>query len=377
MNSAVSEQQDLTGSLLIVDDSPDNLRLLVGMLKGHGFKVRPAPSGELALVAARREAPDLILLDINMPGMNGYEVCERLKADESLKAIPVIFISALDGLIDKVKAFGVGGVDYVIKPFQFEEVEARVRTHLALRRQERQLQKDYDQLQELERLRDSLVHMIVHDMRSPLGGVLMALELLEKTPLSGESNNAKLLAVAKGAVTGLNEMTTQLLDISRLEAGQMPLDKKDQDLVAILRQTLESLTPMAAARRLKLQASESFPAVCDRAIVSRVVANLLANAFKFTPPDGMVLVTLADETSHARVSVTDTGRGVASEHHQKIFDKFSQAELRNKRTGTGLGLAFCKLAVEAHGGEIGVESELGKGSTFWFTLPLSGAKRLT
>ena len=377
MNSAVSEQQDLTGSLLIVDDSPDNLRLLVGMLKGHGFKVRPAPSGELALAAAHREAPDLILLDINMPGMNGYEVCERLKADESLKAIPVIFISALDGVIDKVKAFGVGGVDYVIKPFQFEEVEARVRTHLALRRQERQLQKDYDQLQELERLRDSLVHMIVHDMRSPLGGVLMALELLEKTPLSGESNNAKLLAVAKGAVTGLNEMTTQLLDISRLEAGQMPLDKKDQDLVAILRQTLESLTPMAAARRLKLQASESFPAVCDRAIVSRVVANLLANAFKFTPPDGTVLVTLADETSHARVSVTDTGRGIASEHHQKIFDKFSQAELRNKRTGTGLGLAFCKLAVEAHGGEIGVESELGKGSTFWFTLPLSGAKRLT
>ena len=245
-----------------------------------------------------------------------------------------------------------------------------MRTHLALRRQERQLQKNYDQLQELERLRDSLVHMIVHDMRSPLTVILTALELLENTPLSGESDNGELLAVARGAVTGLNEMTTQLLDISRLEAGKMPLDKKNQDLVAILQQTLESLAPVAAGRRLELQAPGSLSAVCDRALVSRVVANLVSNAFKFTPPDGTVLVALASQASRARVSITDTGCGIASDYHQKIFDKFSQAELRNKRTGTRLGLAFCKLAVEAHGGNIGVESELGKGSTFWFTLPL-------
>ena len=128
---------------LVVDDLPANLQLLAGMLREHGFKVRLAPSGELALQAARLDPLDLILLDINMPVMNGYEVCERLQADEALQGIPVIFISALDDVIDKVKAFGAGGVDYISKPFQFEEVAARVRTHLTLSRQERQLKASF------------------------------------------------------------------------------------------------------------------------------------------------------------------------------------------------------------------------------------------
>ena len=125
---------DLAASILAVDDTPANLQVLAGMLKERGYKARPVPSGKLALLAARRDPPDLILLDINMPEMNGYEVCEHLKADDKLKGIPVIFISALTDQLDKVKAFAIGGVDYLTKPFQMEELHARVETHLKLRR---------------------------------------------------------------------------------------------------------------------------------------------------------------------------------------------------------------------------------------------------
>src|SRR6478609_3300807 len=131
---------DQSASILVVDDTPANLQVLAGMLKDRGYKVRPVPSGKLALLAAQRDPPDLILLDINMPDMNGYEVCDRLKADDRLKGIPVIFISALTEQLDKVKAFAVGGVDYITKPFQMEELHARVETHLKLRRLQTELE---------------------------------------------------------------------------------------------------------------------------------------------------------------------------------------------------------------------------------------------
>src|ERR1035437_6404886 len=161
--TATKQQQ--APNILMVDDTPANLLLLEKMLMERGYKARPVLSGKLALLAARTEPPDLILLDIAMPEMNGYEVCEQLKADAALKDIPVIFISALNETIDKVKAFGVGGVDYVTKPFQFEEVYARVQTHLQLRR--------------LEKLRDDLTHMVVHDLRNSLKVICGFLEMLE------------------------------------------------------------------------------------------------------------------------------------------------------------------------------------------------------
>jgi two-component system sensor histidine kinase/response regulator len=179
MDDSVEGQR--RGSILVVDDTPANLRLLTGMLKEQGYRVRPAPNGRLALQAVRAEAPDLILLDINMPEMNGYETCEALKADEAYADIPVIFISALTETSDKIQAFQTGGVDYVTKPFQFEEVQARVEAHLTLFRLKRELEEKYRQLKELEQLRDSLTHMIVHDLRSPLTGTLTTLQLIKMT----------------------------------------------------------------------------------------------------------------------------------------------------------------------------------------------------
>ena len=366
--------------ILVVDDAPANLRLLVDMLKERGYRVRPVPCGKRAILAAQKEPPDLILLDINMPEMNGYEVCERLKADSALKDIPVLFISALDEVMDKIKAFAVGGVDFVTKPFQFEEVEARLQTHLKLHqlqmerdRQNRQLLENVDRLKKLEALRDDLTHMIVHDMRSPLMGITGYLEMLELD--AGEKLDTEeraMLHNSRSSGRVLVEMVNSLLDVSRLEQGEMPVDKTSTDLDVLIQKALDSLGSLTMGVSLHhLNPSPSILVDCDAGLITRVIANLVGNAIKFMPKSGTVTVFSEPWGVGAKLCVADTGIGIPPEYREKIFEKFGQVEARNERmaNSTGLGLAFCKLAVEAHGGQIGVESEVGKGSTFWFTLP--------
>ncbi|MBI4860261.1 MAG: hybrid sensor histidine kinase/response regulator [Candidatus Riflebacteria bacterium] len=360
-------------NILVVDDTPANLQLLTGMLKERGYRVRPVPSGRLALQAAGNNPPDLILLDINMPEMNGFEVCERLKATETLREIPVIFISALSEALDKVKAFSVGAVDYVTKPFHFEEVEARVATHLELCRKRRQLQQSYEKLRGLEELRDSLVHMIVHDLRSPLAcikGYLQILKDFDETALSADGRDC--VQKALNGTNTLIEMVSSLLDVSKMEAGQMTLHRTECELASLTREVLARLEPLRGKREFSLEVGgEPLVTLADRELVLRVIQNLLSNALRFTPPDGKISVSLSTCEARMRVSVKDTGQGIPAEFHTKIFEKFGQVESRENRQKhtTGLGLTFCKLVVEAHGGRIGVESEVGRGSTFWFELP--------
>ena len=204
MNESTTPRE--TPSILIVDDMPANLQLLTAMLKERGFKARIARSGRLALQAARNDPPDLILLDVSMPEMNGYEVCERLKADEKLVEIPVIFISALSETIDKVKAFGVGGVDYLTKPLQLDEVLARVEAHIELRRQRLELQQSYAMVRKLEDLRDSLVHMIVHDMRNLLLAISGYLELIGLDEAAGTTARRSEYVRKASAATSLRTM---------------------------------------------------------------------------------------------------------------------------------------------------------------------------
>lgn len=366
-------------SILIVDDTPENLQLLNGMLKSHGYKARPVPSGEMALRAAKSDPPDIILLDINMPEMNGYEVCRHLKNDPALAAIPVIFISALNETMDKVKAFGLGGVDYVTKPFQFEEIHARVETHLKLRqlqkeleRQNRQLKESYDRLRELEVLRDNLVHLVVHDLRSPLALMAGYVDLI-KVKIATKLNASEIgyVDVIGKHTAKLLDMVTTLLDVSRMEAGEMPLNRQTCDLAAVAKEVVDSHGVLAGRRQLSIESlSGPLSVHADKEILLRVIGNLLGNAIKFTPDGGQIRLTISSKGSMARVTVTDTGPGIPAEYHARIFEKFGQVDKQARRHSTGLGLTFCKLAVEAHGGSIGIESDVGKGSTFWFTLPL-------
>jgi two-component system sensor histidine kinase/response regulator len=355
----------------VVDDTPASLSLLAGMLQKEGYKVRVFLEGRPAIEAARTAIPDLILLDVAMPNMNGYEVCEALKKHPELHGVPVLFISSLAETIDKVKAFETGAVDYITKPFHFEEVRARVETHLTLRRLQKDLEKKYDELRALEQLRDNLTHMIVHDLRSPLTSISGYLQLVRVMPNVTMDQLRNYVSRAETGVASLMEMISSLLDVNRLEAGQMPLRQEICDLRTVSDEARKSLEGLLVGRNFKQEVPEApVEAVCDKEIIRRVMVNLIGNALKFTPATGSVVVAVASENGKARVEVRDTGDGIPAEYLNRIFDKFGQVEARNEQKvySTGLGLTFCKLAVEAHAGSIGVISEVGKGSTFWFEL---------
>lgn len=360
--------------ILIVDDTVENLQLLSSILNDHGYSVRPVPSGKLALQAIENLLPDLILLDINMPDMNGYEVCQHLKSREKTREIPVIFISALTETLDKVKAFGVGGVDYVTKPFEFEEVMARVETHLTLRRAQTEIQRSHEQLQNLEQLRDSLVHMIVHDMRSPLLVQLGHLDLL-KLELEDQPNQGALeqIDALMSATHKLNNMANDLLDISRLEQDRMPIDTAPCDITEVVEKAVRSIRNIDRDREILFEATTSIRTTCDEALVNRIVYNLVSNGLKHTPEDRPIRVSVSQVSEQTHIAVEDEGDGIPQEYTEKIFEKFGTLKARKggKYHSVGLGLAFCKLAVEALGGQIGVTSAPEKGSTFWFTLPIS------
>ena len=379
-SSRVSPRVNAQGAdILVVDDTPANLQLLSGMLKEAGHRVRVVPSGTLALTSAMNRVPDLILLDINMPDLDGYEVCRRLKANSALSGVPVLFISALSEPLDKVKAFSSGGVDYVTKPFQLEEVMARVRTHLEHRRLQRELEERAlelegrnEALRRSEKLRENLLHMIVHDMRTPLSGLLASLQFLEDEAapkLQTESQDDLKRAVT--AAGRLAQMIADMLDINRFEAGKLELDVKPSSVALLFERSLESLAGLVKGRHLRVAVPAELELFGDLEFVRRVIVNLVGNALKFTPRDGGIELGATALEGRVRVTVKDEGPGIDVRHHARIFEKFGQvnARMEGGLPSIGLGLAFCKLAVEAHGGRIGVESTPGLGSTFWFELP--------
>jgi two-component system sensor histidine kinase/response regulator len=362
-----------TSRIMIVDDTPENLQLLETFLRDLDYQVFALPNGEMALRAAAKEKPDLILLDILMPGLDGYEVCRRLKADPHLADIPVIFLSALDEAWDKVRAFQVGGVDYLAKPIQMEEMRARITTHLQLSRQRNELSVHLEKLRELERLREDLTHMIIHDLRSPLAVVELNLELVKSLLVSQDGEILEPLDDAVSHARRLAEMISQLLDVGRLENGRMPLGFADCDLVDLVQAVKKSVAGLGGGRPVNLVQSGATIIRIDADLIGRVLGNLVLNAYKYTPEGASIELRLDGGEDEIRVSIADRGNGIPAELREAIFEKFGQASRRAGRPGFGVGLAFCRLAVEAHGGRIGVDSQVGKGSTFWFTLPRHAA----
>jgi signal transduction histidine kinase len=358
------------GTLLIVDDE-DLLRFsLARFLADLGFKVLEAGDGQEALAIAGRERPDLVLLDLDLPVMDGFQVCARLRGDPATAGIPVLVITALLETSDKMRAFAAGAVDYVVKPFHFQEVQARVQTQLELHRQRRELLTQFEALRRLEALRDSFTHMVAHDMRGPLSGITAALELALADLPPGFPALAKKLELAQAGAGHLSAMITQMLELSRMEAGRMPLKPSACDLAALARSAVEARRADGGGRRVALDLPpEPVSARCDPDLVERVLDNLLSNALKFTRPAGHVTVTVRPQGRWVRVEVGDDGPGIAPEHRAQVFDKFHQTPAGVRAHGVGLGLAFCKSAVLAHHGEIGVDNPDGGGCRFWFTLP--------
>jgi signal transduction histidine kinase len=300
-------------------------------------------------------------------------VCTELKAKPDLRDIPVIFLTAMNETADKVRAFDVGGVDYVTKPFQIDEVIARVKTHVALRRAQTELSQSYVKLQALEQLRDDLVHMVVHDMRAPLQVLKWCLDFLQSRQVSNFSaETAQDVGEALHAVGVLTRMANDLLDVSRLEEGKMPVERTTMDLTALAREVSAAIGSLDRERSIVVEADGSVEAECDKGLLQRVLENLVGNAIKHTPAGGRIAVSLAVRDRRVRVVVSDEGPGIPPETRDQIFEKFGVlASRRDKKYhSVGLGLAFCRLAVEAHGGTIGVDAGEPAGSRFWFELPL-------
>ncbi|MBF0229781.1 MAG: hybrid sensor histidine kinase/response regulator [Desulfamplus sp.] len=366
--------------ILVVDDEANNRKLIQQMLKQH-YLLSFAVNGKEALEVCRKVRPDMMLLDIMMPEMDGVEVCCQLKEDNETSDIPVIFITAMNHVEDEVKGFHLGCVDYITKPISKPILLARINTQLTIAKQakelammNRHLEKQNQKLSELQTLRDGLIHMIVHDMRSPIMAIIGNLELAEIDFQPDSTDDYNCIGEAKNGAVKLMDMVALLLDISKMEDGKMNLNISKVNLIDIVKQTIKMFDVIKKGRDIILvSAEETFMIAADSNMVQRVCQNFIDNAIKFTDDEsGKIIVNIESVNGDkVRVSISDNGCGIPSEYHEKIFDKFFQVEARkqNKVHSSGLGMTFCKLAVEASGGRVGVESEVEKGSTFWFELP--------
>jgi len=371
--AGVQAANSSAGRILVVDDEPRNVLLLQELLESRGYTVWTAADGEQGLAVAQERSPDVVLLDVMIPRLSGFDVCRRLKADQSTAMIPVLLVTSLSAREDRLAGIGAGANDFITKPIDTGDLLLRVRNAVTTKRLHDEVTSQFRKLQELEAARDTLTHMIVHDLRSPLTGLQSYLDLLRIGVAAGSTDEVLEYARDAHAVAGhLKEMISQVLDVSRLESGDMPLSLGDTDLVELLPGAVASLGPPPDGIGIVYETTQqSFVVACDREVVTRVVANLVGNAFKFVPRRGEVRLGLEARDGVVRVTVTDNGPGVEPEHRKVIFEKFGQAPLgrAGKARSTGLGLTFCKLAVEAHGGTIGVDGSNGGGARFWIELP--------
>jgi signal transduction histidine kinase len=408
-------------TVLIVDDNTTNLRVVNNYLKDLGFRTLMARNGETALKRAEYGQPDIIVLDVLMPGIDGFETCRLLKNDEATKEIPVIFMTALIDTSSKVKGFEAGGVDYVTKPFQQEEVLARITTHLRIQEQHRHLQEMTNQLQEAnthilrfneeleKKVRDRTLELlqakeaaeaasraksrfmanISHELRTPMTAILGFSRMIQKK-LSDQifpfipaderkaTRTVKQVSEDLGIVVSETEklmhLINEVINLARIESDSIEWQIQLFDMSEVIDAAVAVTSSLFVEKGLPLhvEIKPNLPQLLgDTNRLVLVVTHLLTNAAKFTH-EGQVTCTAEQVDQEIVVQIIDTGIGIAETDQVKIFDKFEQLgdTLTGKPQGTGLGLAICKGIVEHHGGRIWVESELNKGSVFSFNLPI-------
>ncbi len=362
--------------ILVVDDVQQNIQVVGTMLREVGYSIMPATSGAVALQRVQKKVPDLILLDLMMPDMDGLEVCRRLKQDAMTAHVPIIFLTASNEMSHLVQGFQAGAVDYVTKPFNPPELLARVRTHLELKHSRDVILRYSRQLAHLNVEKNEFMGIVAHDLRSPLGEIQGFSELLLEDPEMVRAEVEDCVRRIRDTTVRMAEMVRNLLDANRIERGELKLAMGRCDGFELVREVVQAYRTRAAAKQQQILLEElATPAaiLADRNLVLQVLENLLSNAIKYSPPGKRIQVRIRPSPEAVRFEVQDEGPGLNAEDQQRLFGKF--ARLSAKPTGgenaTGLGLSIVKRIVEAMNGRVWCESEPGKGATFLVALPVA------
>jgi len=360
------ENNHPTETVLIVDDNPVNLRVMIQHLAEENYETRIAQDGEEALEQLALALPDIILLDIMMPGMDGFETCKRIKEIPSAQNIPIIFMTALSETENKVKGLKLGAVDYITKPFQHEEVLARINTHLTIRRQQ-------VALNHLNATKDRFFSIIAHDLRGVFNPLMISTDMLIKIATKEDSSKMiKFATSVKKSTQNAYDLLENLLTWSRCQRDRIDIAITKMDIGQVIQKNIDLYIEKAKQKNITLSHdnTEGIFAYADRNITDTILRNLIANALKFTHPDGSIHVFVEQKDDHVHVSVRDDGTGIDQDGLKKLFktdSKYKKKGTANEH-GTGLGLILCKELSIKNKGDIWVTSQLEQGSTFTFSL---------
>lgn len=374
--------------ILIVDDVPENIQLLGSMLQRRGYRVSLAENGLEALASVERDPPHLVLLDISMPEMDGFEVCIKLKESAATRDIPIIFISAFSDKGRVVQGFDIGAVDYVTKPFNSAELFARIRTHLDLRftkellmQRNQQLQELNEQLNQLNQDKDELLGIVAHDLKSPLSAIRGIAETLVRDKSLSTDEAQELNGSIFTTSERMFALITDLLSANAIERGGMNFTMMPVDVGDIAEQMVYQYKEAAQKKGIHLHYAHTHNILAhsDEKALIHILDNLLSNALKYSPPGKAVSVSVSTQEKSAfmpqgsvRVAVKDEGQGLTEEDMSKIFGKFTRLSAKPTagEHSTGLGLSIVKKLADAVHARVWCESVFGQGATFFIDLPL-------
>lgn len=353
-------------TLLVVDDDAAGRKMLGGILRNAGYEVTLAVDGSEAIEQARRIRPDVVLLDVLMPRMSGYEVCKVLKSDPRTRLAQVMLVTALDGTPDKVQGLDIGADDYVTKPVRREEFLAKVRALLRVRHLLEDLESARGELakrnRELE-LKKTLAQTLVHDLKNPLAGVLGNLDLMQ---LRGGKDVSTLIERTHRAAKRMQQMVSNLIDVEALEEGRVAPCRERVDLAELTLRSTEEAESIGHARNVSLLCTDVTTARLDgdALLLRRMIDNLVSNAVAHSPDGGTVAITAHPVRGGVEWTISDEGPGIPESMRHRVFDKYAQSDLQQQgvMVNRGLGLTLCRMVAEAHRGRIRIETAPGGGT---------------
>lgn len=362
--------------ILIVDDVPENIQILVHLLSEKGLKVNYAESGVKALKAIKNNLPDLILLDVSMPGMDGFEVCEKLKEDPLTSDIPIIFLTAKVDQQDIIHGLDKGAVDYVTKPFNSQELLKRIYTHLELKYNRDLIARQNKELARLNQVKDQLFSVISHDMKNLFNNILFGTESLEKEiEFFQKEETAQMAGMINDSARRAFGLLQNLLDWSRTQMQDSALKPTVAEMLILANQAKSLFRPNAQRKEIQVhvhQTGNSFQAFADVEMVNAVLRNLLSNAIKYSYPGGDIDIYVQENKNNIEVRIKDTGVGMSAQQ-EKNLRKSNRLSASTPGTqderGSGLGMVLVRDFLEKNKGTFDFETQPGKGSTFIFTLP--------